>query len=116
MKENRTHLLYASLAVLLIVGSSCSFRGAPSEKDKAKYREACAPIIAWLNEQKVEHQKYPDTLPSHYQKVLNDFPYPSRYYLHATNSWFGIQIGDYSFPSLFEYHYDSRYNQWFMDD
>jgi hypothetical protein len=117
MKKNGNIIVRVSLFVVLgLLTASCSYRGAPSARAKAKFRMACAPMIQWLESEQRVRGSCPSELTPQYQSVLRGFPHPSHYRTHSTNTWFSISIGDYSPPSFFVYHYDSRHKQWFMDD
>jgi len=103
--NNSKRLLSCSVLCLLVALLCTSCGGNPSERKKEHYREACAPIIAWIEGQHASTGQYPETLPSEYQEILEGFSPPSEYRSLKNGTSFELHIGDYSMKYTFVYYY-----------
>ena len=91
------------LSVCAFVVTSCS--DSLTERDKAFYREACAPVIAWVGREYERSGVYPPRLPARLEDVLNKLGLPAIYRLEDDGKVFCIAIGDYSSRHTFVYYY-----------
>lgn len=103
--------------IIAVVGGALwlmsGHRPVPKADALGRYRDACAPVIAWLEAERAASRAVPAELPEPHRAALAVLDPPARYVPHAGG--FVIKIGDYSVKCPWAYYYESSARDWALD-